>query len=227
MNRNSLGFFKKLEKFIFVPLFIIDRLLAKRFYKKIDPYFGLPEELRSITIEQYELLREKILEFRVAALNNQNAELILTANDINSLYAYFYSEHFQLPDNNCFFTTIYCYEIQENEIIQKLVDSYVYFYHQKYFYTKTALKFILDNGVIQESQRVFMIFNEDAFTSRYLPVIPSLSSGLINFILRSQHHGFLPDHVMIEYIADKITVEEIIKKLKSIEIEDNKLILIV
>jgi len=100
MNFNLFDSFnKKLEKYIVIPLHTIDYFLVQRFYdcNKIEPTFCLPEKLRNITIEQYESVRNKILEFRSAALNNQNAELRLTANEIDYLRIDFYAKYSQTP----------------------------------------------------------------------------------------------------------------------------------
>jgi len=229
MNYNPFDSLKKLEKFIVVPLHTIDYLLVQKFYdcNKIEPTFCLPEKLRNITIEQYESVRNKILEFRSATLNNQNAELILTANEINYLHLDFYAKYSQTPVKEKKLTRVCCYEIQNNEIIEVDISCNAYFYKNRYFYTKEALQFSLENGIILESRRYLMVFDQEV-NYPDIPVEFSFAGKLIYFILKSQHVSILYNKDILNseaYIADAKIVKTIVQKLKSIGVENDRLIL--
>lgn len=229
MNSNPLNFFKSLERFIVIPLYTIDYELVQRFYdpNKIEPTFCLPEKLRNITIEQYESVRTKILEFRSAALYNQKAELILTANEINYLHIDFYTKYSQTPVKEKKITEVCCYEIENNEIIKVAISCYAYFYKNRYFYSKEALKFNLENGLILESRRYLIVFDQKV-NYPYLPVEFSFAGKLIYFILQSQHMSILYNRDIVhskEYIDRAKTVKKIVGKLKSIGVENDRLIL--
>ena len=229
MNYNPLDSFKKLERFIVVPLHTIDYLLVERFYdcNKIEPTFCLPEKLRNITLEQYESVRNKILEFRSAALNNQNAELRLTANEIDYLCLDFYAKYSQTPVKEKKLTRVCCYEIQNNEIIEVDISCNAYFYKNRYFYTKEVLQFDLENGFIIESRRYLMVLDQEV-NYPYIPVKSPSAGNLIYFILKSQHVSILYNRDILkseEYIADAKIVRTIVQKLKSIGVENERLIL--
>jgi hypothetical protein len=229
MNYNFLNFSKKLERFIVVPLYTIDYWLVQKFYdcNKIEPTFCLPEKIRNITIEQYESVRNKILEFRSAALNNQNAELRLTANEIDYLHIDFYAKYSQTPVKQKKLTRVCCYEIQNNEIIEVNISCNVYFYKNRCFYTKEALQFNLENGFILESRRYLMAFDQE-INYPYIPVKSHCAGDLIYFILKLQHVSILYNRDIVkseEYTADAKIVKTIVQKLKSIGVENNRLIL--
>ncbi len=90
--------------------------------------------------------------------------------------------------------------------------------------SQRAVKFEIENGQVVEYRRFISSFNKNIDNSEYKLSQKGFSSGIIHFIIASK----TPDNRnSLQSIREQIGKEAnpIIKKLKSIRVRDNKLIL--
>ncbi len=94
-----------------------DNLIALIFIgNKIDLDLGLPP-LKEISIEKYPEVRGRVIAFNTAVRFDRSVELVLSAEDINVLYAEVNLEYLRRPVKYKAFEAFNCFDIQNNEII--------------------------------------------------------------------------------------------------------------
>lgn len=180
---------------------------------------GLPSDLEEITVEQYREVLNEIEKFKLKLCSNQNALLVLTDKDINSLNFYNYEYYSQLSEYKKVHTEINCYEIKNDLFIWKQILN-TYFFIRKIWFNKVSIRFVVENKTIKEKHKYLCILNHpysNRFDHQNVPSV--LESKIINFI-------FLPSHTRetSRYKLDSETTA-ITEKIESIEIKDNKLII--
>ncbi|BAY87395.1 hypothetical protein NIES267_69170 [Calothrix parasitica NIES-267] len=204
---------------------MFDNLIALIFIgNKIDLDLGLPPEIKQIDFEKYPEVRGRVIAFNMAVKFDRSVELALSAEDINILYSEAHLEYSKRPVKYKGFTELKYFDIQNNEITVSEISPFLYFTSNDPLLSKRAVKFNLENGKIIEYRKFISTFNQDIDNSEYQLVDKTFSSGMIHFILGSQTSD---SRKSFQSIRSKIGKEAnpIIKKLKSIKVRDNKLIL--
>lgn len=204
---------------------IFDNLLALIFIgNKVDSDLGIPTEIKQIDFEKYPEVRGRVIYFNTAVRFDRSVELVLSAEDINILYSQVHLEYSKRPVKYKVFEGLNYFYIENNEIIISEISSFIYFPSNNPLLSKQAVKFDIENGKIVEYRKFISTFNQNIDNSEYKLVNKTFSSGLIHFILGSQT---IDRRKSLQSMRGKIGKEAnpIIKKLKSIRVRDNKLIL--
>ena len=207
-----------------ILLWLFDNLIALIFIgNKVDLDLGLPP-LKEISIEKYPEVRGRVIAFNTAVRFNRSVELILSAEDINVLYAEVNLEYLRRPVNYKAFEAFNCFDIQNNEIIISEISTFLFFTSNNPLLSQRAVKFNIENGEVVEYRRFISSFNKNIDSSEYKLSQKGFSSGIIHFILGSKT---LENLNSLKSIREQIGKEAnpIIQKLKSIRVIDNKLIL--
>ncbi|MEL7246176.1 MAG: hypothetical protein AAGM40_28150 [Cyanobacteria bacterium J06573_2] len=204
---------------------ILDNLLALIFIgNKVDLDLGIPPQIKQIDFEKYPDVRGRVIAFNMAAKFDRSVELVLSAEDINILYSEVYLEYLKRPVKYKVFAELKCFDIQNNEIIVSKISPFFYFTSNKPLLSQRAIQLDIENGQIIEYRKCITIFNQEIENSEYQLVEKPFSSSLIRFILGSQT---IDGRKSLQSMRSKVGKEAnpIIKKLKSIRVRDNKLIL--
>ncbi|MEM7714668.1 MAG: hypothetical protein AAF349_14020 [Cyanobacteria bacterium P01_A01_bin.68] len=202
-----------------------DNLIALIFIgNKIDLDLGLPSQIKQIDFEKYPEVRGRIIAFNMAVKFDRSVELSLSAEDINILYSEAHLEYSKRPVKYKGFEELKYFDIQSNEIIISEISPFLYFTSNDSLISKRAVKFNLENGKIIEYRKFISRFNQDIDSSEYQLVDKTFSSGMIHFILGSQTSD---NRNSFQSVRCKIGKEAspIIKKLQSIKVRNNQLIL--
>ncbi len=200
-----------------------DNLIALIFIgNKIDLDLGLPL-LKEISIEKYPEVRGRVIAFNTAVRFDRSVELVLSAEDINVLYAEVNLEYLRRPVKYKAFEALNCFDIQNNEIIISEISTFLFFTSNNPLLSQRAVKFEIENGQLVEYRRFISSFNKNIDNSEYKPSQKGFSSGMIHFILGSKTLDSNNSLRSLNQIRKE--ANPIIKKLKSIRVIDNKLIL--
>lgn len=204
---------------------IFDNLLSLIFIgNKVDSDLGIPTEIKQIDFEKYPEVRGRVIYFNTAVRFDRSVELVLSAEDINILYSQVHLEYSKRPVKYKVFEGLNYFDIENNEIILSEISSFLYFTSNDPLVSKQAVQFNIKNGQLVEYRRFISTFNKNINNSEYQLVKEKFSSGLIHFILGSQT---IDNRKSLQLMRQRIIKEanSIIKKLKSIRVRDNKLIL--
>ncbi|WP_414622225.1 hypothetical protein [Calothrix sp. CCY 0018] len=204
---------------------MFDNLIALIFIgNKVDLELGLPPELKEISVKKYPEVRGRVIAFNTAVRFDRSVELVLSADDINVLYAEVYLEYLRRPIKHKAFESLDCFDIKNNEVLISEISPFLFFTSNKSLINRRAVKFAIENGKLIEYRRFITVFSKNIDNSEYQLVKKGFSSGLIHFIIGSQTTD---SRNSLQSIRKKIGKEPspIIKNLKSIRAIDNKLIL--
>lgn len=198
---------------------IIDSELCFRFNDNKNRDSGLPPELEDLDIEYYYKLAKRIRTFKREIKNNQDSILRLSSKDLNHLNIYRLKHYSQQTEKYKGWRKIGSYEIRDNILVCKTFYN-LYFFTRKIWRNETCIHFWVEDGVIKQKKRVIYKLNQEYNNDEYKEVFDIQQSKLINFI-------FLPDHRMGRSIRklDPDTAD-IIRKIKAIEVIENKLVII-
>jgi hypothetical protein len=107
------------------------------------------------------------------------------------------------------------------------IFSFFVFKFKKHLYIQKGIKFTLQNGKIYESHRLISHFNKIISRSNHTPVEDYVSSNIIDFILGSKTEGICCTQKLFESkrITNRKEANITVRKLKSIRVSNNKLIL--
>ncbi|NJR17289.1 MAG: hypothetical protein HC785_17300 [Calothrix sp. CSU_2_0] len=126
-----------------ILLWIVDNLISLIFLSnKIDTELGLPEKLTKISFEKYQEVRGRVLAFKTSVLFDKNAELVLTANDINALQLEVYLEYLKEPIINKAGGRIMCFDIRDDEVIMEKIFPFFVFKFKKHLYIQKVLNLL-------------------------------------------------------------------------------------
>ena len=204
---------------------MFDNLIALIFIRnKVDLDLGIPLQIKQIDFEKYPEVRGRVIAFNMAAKFDRSVELVLSAEDINILYSLVHLEYSKRPVKYKSFEGVNYFDIQNNEIIVSEISPFFYFTSNKPLLSQRAIKFHIENGKIVEYRRFISTYNQEIENSEYQLVEKPFSSSLIHFILGSQTIDYRKS---LQSMRSKVGKEAspIIKKLKSIRVRDNQLIL--
>ena len=207
-----------------ILLWIVDNLIALIFFGgKSDLELGLPPELKQISVEKYQEVRGRVIAFKTSILFNKSAKLVLFADDINTLYLEFYLQYLKRPTKYKAFERVKCFDIQDDKFFMSEISSFLFFPFNNSLSDKEEIKFTLENGKLVEHRKVIKLFNKNIYNSEYEIVPENFSSGIIHYIIASKN---LDDQNSLKSINEIIKeANPIIKKIKSIRVTNNKLIL--
>ncbi|MBW4671447.1 MAG: hypothetical protein KME60_29500 [Cyanomargarita calcarea GSE-NOS-MK-12-04C] len=210
-----------------ILLWIVDNLISLVFYSnKIDTELGLPDKLKEISFEKYQEVRGRVLAFKTSVLFDENTELILTASDINALHLEVYLEYLKEPIINKTGSRLTCFDIQDDEVIMEEIFPLFVFKFKKHLYIQKGIKFTLQDGKVYESYRLISNFNKVVYSFNYKPVESYLSSNIIDFILGYKSEDIFTTKLLeSKRIKNSKEADATVRKLKSIRVRDNKLIL--
>lgn len=156
---------------ITVLRWFFDNLIALIFIgNKIDLDLGLPSELKEISIEKYPEVRKRVIAFNTAVRFDRSVELVLSAEDINVLYAEVNLEYLRRPVKYKAFETFNCFDIQNNEIIISEISTFLFFTSNNPLLSQRAVKFDIENGQLVEYRRFISSFNKNIDNSEYIAV---------------------------------------------------------
>jgi|GEM_PF-6362495 hypothetical protein len=206
---------------------IVDNLISLIFWSnKIDTELGLPDKLKQIHFEKYQEVKGRVLAFKTSVLFDKKAQLVLTASDINALHLEVYLEYLKKPIINKAGNRLTCFDIRDNEVIMEEVFSFFVFKFKKHLYIQKGINLTLQDGKVYESHRLISTFNKVVYSSNYKPVEDYVSSNIIDFILGSKSEDiFTPKLLEPKRIKNRKEADATIRKLKSIKVRDDKLIL--
>ncbi|MFM7886632.1 MAG: hypothetical protein ACKPCM_08080 [Pseudanabaena sp.] len=195
--------------------------------------YELPDKLNSldgfgIILGDYDKVNARILNFLNQTNTDEPRELRLSAEDINTLYTDFYTEFFQLSKKEKLNHSLYYYEIHDDVLARVNINLIPSFTPNTIpSFSKYALHFYLKDGVVYESMKQIMIFDQDILDDSEFS--EASSYGLIDFILSCNHFcniDFYPRNENVQlYLDDQKNVKEAIKKLKSVKVKDGQLVL--
>jgi hypothetical protein len=210
-----------------ILLWIVDNLISLVFWSnKIDAELGLPDKLKKISFEKYQEVRDRVLAFKTSVLFDKNAEVILTASDINALHLEVYLEYLKEPIINKAGNRLTCFDIQDNEVIMEEIFPFFVFKFKTHLYIQKGIKFTLQDGKVYESHRLISNFNKVVYSSNYKPVEDYVYSNIVDFILGYKSGDiFTPKLLESKRIKNRKEADATVRKLKSIRVRDNKLIL--
>jgi hypothetical protein len=210
-----------------ILLWIVDNLISLIFLSnKIDIELGLPDKLKKISFEKYQEVRGRVLAFKTSVLFDKNAELVLTASDINALHLEVYLEYLKEAIINKSGSGVKCFDIQDDEVIMEEIFSFFVFKFKKHLYIQKGIKFILQDGKVYESHRLISHFNKIISRSNHTPVEDYVSSNIIDFILGSKTEGICTQKLLeSKRTTNRKEANTTVRKLKSIRVRNNKLIL--
>ncbi|MGL5943480.1 MAG: hypothetical protein ACRC2S_24560 [Waterburya sp.] len=179
---------------------------------------GLPPELENLNIEYYYELAKRIRSFKRDLKNNQKSILKLTSKDINHLSIHRVEDYSQQTEKHKGWDRIGYYEIINNTLIGKTYFN-LYFFMRKMWRNEVCIHLWVEDGIIKQKKKVIYKLNQEYDGDEYKEVFSVHQSKLINFI-------FLPDH-RIGRSVRKLDPEtaSIIKKIKSIDVIENKLVI--
>jgi hypothetical protein len=206
-------------------IWIFDNFIALIFFgSKIDLELGLPSELQGISVEKYQEVRGRVIAFKTSILFDKSVELVLTSDDINALYRELYLEYSKRPIKDKVFQRFSYFDIQDDEVIICEIFPFLFFPFNNSLTSKKNMKFTVQNGQIVQYRKFISMLNKMVYNSEYKLVPKKFSSGMINFILGFKTPDFQNS---LELILEQIPTEasSTIKKLKSIRVINNKLIL--
>ncbi len=197
---------------------ILDSELSFKFNDNKNRDSGLPPELENLNIDYYYGVAQKIRFFKKEVQNNQSSILKLTGKDINHLSIYRLENYSQQTEKYKAWREIGSYEIRDNTLIGKTFFN-LYFFMRKMWHDEVCIHFWVEDGVIRQKKKVIYKLNQEYNSEDYKEVFGLRKSLLINFI-------FLPDHRVGKSISkpDPETAS-IIKKIKSINVIDNQLVI--
>ena len=188
----------------------------------------LPENLSTITSEDYRKVIETVSKFTKTAEKGRKTDLTLSSRELNSLLQPTYENYSQL---NIFIkvnTFPESYEIQDDILIHKSLRISAFMLLLKlrkylYSYSKTKLKITIESGVIQEKTYCLTIFNMDVshFANETITYRPQFGNNLIEFILLA------PYNKPIEELSDleRQSIQKVLENLKSIKVENGFIII--
>lgn len=200
--------------------------------------FKLPKKLARFTPNLYAPIASRIESFRVAVQNNEAAQLVLSSDDINSLWSIFSDEFCKLPSRTRSRLWVPFFEIHNNKIIQELViyplwifPWFTFSWIMEIRYTsrdKEHLQLRRQAGIGRiEIPEELRFYSEDQNLSSYF--------GLIGFILGSDEYRrinleLLRNPYNFLEITERGTeanedLKSILRKVNSIEIRDKLLII--
>lgn len=202
---------------------IFDNLIALIFIgNKVDLDLGLPPQIKQIDFEKYPEVRGRVIAFNTAVRFDRSVELVLSANDINILHAEVYREYSTRLVKYKVFESLECFDIQNNEIIISEISPFLYFPSNNPLVSKRAVKFSMENGKLVEYRKFISAFNKNIEHYEYQFVEEKFSSSMIHFIIGWQ----TTDSRSLKSLNQTIKeANPLIKKLKSIRVRDNKLVL--
>ena len=190
----------------------------------------LPENLITITSEDYRKVIENVSRFTKTAEKSQKTDLTLSSRELNSLLQPTYDNYSKL---NIFIkvnTFPESYEIKDDILIHKGIRISPFMLLLKlrkylYSYSKTKLNITIESGVIQEKTHCLTIFNVDLShvdfpdETRTYPLL--FGNNLIEFILLA------PYNKPIEELSDleRQSIQKVLENLKSIKVENGFLII--
>lgn len=202
-----------------------DNLLALIFIgNKVGLDLGIPSEIKQINADKYPEVRGRVIAFNTAVRFDRSEKLVLSAEDINILYVEIYLEYLSGPIKNKILQGFKYVDIQNNEIIISEILPFFFFSSNSPLMVQEAVKFVVENGKLIEYSRIIKTFYKNIENSEYNPNKTYFSSDIIHFILASQT---IDSRKSLQSMRQRIGKEAnpIIKKLKSIQVRDNKLIL--
>ncbi|MBO9999513.1 MAG: hypothetical protein J7641_10990 [Cyanobacteria bacterium SID2] len=196
---------------------IIDNSIALLLFgNRIHTKIILPNALKQVTLEQYHKVKTRVIAFKTSLLFEKNSELISSSDKINALL--WKQLNIFLDKNNkdkAFNPTNY-YKIQNNELIEVESNCFLCIRCEPICVQK-GIRFYIDKGNLKEMHRYIEVYDKQ-INGNYFEVKNKFLSNIIYFILGSSS----------ETTSQGVRKRELVsvfKKLESITIEDNKLVL--
>lgn len=199
-------------------LYLLDSELCFKFNDGRNRDSGLPIELEQLTMEKHYEVLERIRSFKFQIRNNEKATLKLNSEDLNHLGIHGYKDYSQQTEKYKAWEHISYYEIRNNVLIGKKIYN-LYFFKRKMWHNEVCIHFWVEDGMIKQKKKIIYKLNQEYDSEEYKEVSRFRQSNLINLI-------FLPNYLINRSSRepDQETAN-IIKKIKSIDVIDNRLVI--
>ncbi len=209
---------------IYTLLWVIDNLVSVIFSRTDNSSQNLPEEIKTVTEEKYYEVMSRIIDFRTKILFSVDAEIILSASDINATFKFHYDNYSSRTLKDKAFDVLYFFDVEEGEIIMYEASLFLIFGFRPLF-VKKKLKFELINGEIHEFKKTINFFGSEIKSDKYVLVKNEFSTSLIYRILTSPESNSVDSCKKSTIASSRVIAEPLIKKIKLIRISDKNLIL--
>ena len=109
------------------PLWIVDNLLSVTFFNTTQSKTIFPEIITSVNEERYYQVQSRIIDFKTKILFSSEAEIELSANDINAILFFSYCSYQARSLGDKAFDLIRFCEIYDDEIIMNEISPLLIF----------------------------------------------------------------------------------------------------
>lgn len=168
--------------------------------------------------QDYLLTKKKIEDFSIAALDNQTTTLTLNAYDLNNIYTKGINLNKYIPGN------FFYYEIKDNIIVESILEWPSLVFLAVCSTEKRTISFNVEDNIVLETSKIIEIDGRQINNKNYNITAPLVYSKIISYIFGgikspSDAPGFSSD------AAEYQRTLRLMGKIKSIEIENNHLII--